>query len=130
MIRGSKTEIELLDSDWNKIQTQTGWKLQPLLSSSTYISAVPVATNLDRSTAPPIVPVNNGSTTTANNLLPATAPVLDLSAYTPVTPQVCPTSSSTNNTTVLESTDASRPGTCTVSLSSADHGAAATASNP
>ena len=108
VVRGSKVDIDLLDSDWNKIQTQTGWKLQSLFSFSPSITAVPVPTNLIVSTASSVVPPNNGLTTTTSTLLPTTAPVLDLSTYTPVSPQVLsrPLTASglTNNaSTVLES---------------------------
>ena len=135
VIRGSKAQIDLLDSSWNKIQTQTGWKLQPLMSFSSTISALPVvATNLETSSSSP---VNNDDSTTVivNNLLPATAPVLDLSTFTPVSPQVSLTSlsasRSTRNTTtaVLESSHPSTVSLPSIPVSSPSNGASSLSRN-
>ena len=30
VVRGNKAAIDLLESEWSKIEIQTGWKLQPL----------------------------------------------------------------------------------------------------
>ena len=94
VVRGSKSDIDLLDSVWNKIQTQTGWKLQPLLSFLNTNSVAPTSTIHERSVALPTVSVNKGATSITNSLLPTTAPVLDLSEYVPVSPRVSPVTAS------------------------------------
>ena len=122
VVRGNKVDIDLLESEWNKVEVQTGWKLQPLLSYADTVvndavialsvpnndavttptlptEAVPVTTDLGATTAaPPIVPVSSGATTTTRFSLPSTAPVLDLSKFTPVSLE-----DPSNITTVLES---------------------------
>ena len=76
VVRGSKADIELLDSGWSKIEIQTGWKLQPLLSFATTISAIPVA-SLEASAVPSTVSAGTGTsdiTQTAVSKAPVSTP--------------------------------------------------------
>ena len=46
VVRGTKADIELLESEWSKIEMQTGWLLQPLLSyANTFVDTPIVSDN-------------------------------------------------------------------------------------
>lgn len=87
VVHGNKTNIELLESEWGKIETQTGWKLQPLLSFAD--TTATVSNNTSNS---PIV-LNNGAVATESSDTTATC----------ANPQSPPATVSVSNSTVGDS---------------------------
>ena len=62
MIRGDKHNLEILEKEWSKVATQTGWKLEPAYCYDN--SGIVLAQQSNASTVAPVDVVTTNSTST------------------------------------------------------------------